>query len=76
DVQIAALCDIDGIRLADAGRQFGVQALAGDDETLLRTPGLDAVGKAVGPDQQLDFVKAALERALGVFMEQPPSGTA
>ncbi|MFF0923970.1 Gfo/Idh/MocA family protein [Rhizobium leguminosarum] len=76
DVQIAALCDIDGKRLADAGRQFGVQALAGDVETLLRTPGLDAVGMAVGPDQHLAFGKAALERGLGVFMEKPPSGTA
>jgi myo-inositol 2-dehydrogenase / D-chiro-inositol 1-dehydrogenase len=76
DVQIAALCDIDGRRLADAGRQFGVSAMTTDVETLLRTPGIDAVGMAVGPDQHLAFGKAALERGLGVFMEKPPSGSA
>ncbi|MGV8938503.1 MAG: Gfo/Idh/MocA family protein [Allorhizobium sp.] len=76
DVQIAALCDIDGKRLADAGRQFGVTALTNDVETLLATPGIDAVGMAVGPDQHLAFGKAALERGLAVFMEKPPSGTA
>lgn len=76
DVQLAALCDIDGKRLADAGRQFGVQSLTNDVETLLRTPGIDAVGMAVGPDQHLAFGKAALERGLSVFMEKPPSGSA
>ncbi|ULJ75984.1 Gfo/Idh/MocA family protein [Rhizobium gallicum] len=76
DVQIAALCDIDGKRLADAGRQFGVSAMTTDVETLLQTPGIDAVGMAVGPDQHLAFGKAALERGLGVFMEKPPSDSA
>ncbi|MBS7544768.1 Gfo/Idh/MocA family protein [Ancylobacter oerskovii] len=76
DVKLTALCDIDGARLADAGRQFGVSNLTSDVETLLATPGLDAVGMAVGPDQHLAFGKKALERGLGVFMEKPPSGTA
>ncbi len=76
DVQIAALCDIDGRRLADAGRQFGVSNLTSDVETLLATPGLDAVGMAVGPDQHLAFGKKALERGLPVFIEKPPAGTA
>ncbi|WAP69138.1 Gfo/Idh/MocA family protein [Jiella pelagia] len=76
DVQIAALCDIDAGRLATAGRQFGVSALTSDAAELIATPGLDAVGMAVGPDQHLAFGLAALERGLPVFMEKPPSGTA
>ncbi len=76
DVEIAALCDIDGERLAAAGRQFGVATLTRDAAELIRAPGLDAIGMAVGPDQHLAFGKAALERGLPVFMEKPPSGTA
>lgn len=76
DVQIAALCDIDRKRLADAGRQFGVSNLTSDASELIRTAGLDAIGMAVGPDQHLAFGKAALERGLPVFMEKPPSGSA
>ena len=76
DVEIAALCDIDSERLATAGRQFGVSRLTNDAEELIRTPGIDAVGMAVGPDQHLAFGKAALERGLPVFMEKPPSGSA
>ncbi|TFF27336.1 Gfo/Idh/MocA family oxidoreductase [Jiella endophytica] len=76
DVEIAALCDIDAERLAVAGRQFGVVTLTTSAEELIATPGLDAVGMAVGPDQHLAFGLAALERGLPVFMEKPPSGTA
>lgn len=76
DVELIALCDIDGKRLKDAGRQFGVTNLTTDAEALLKTPGIDAVGMAVGPDQHLAFGKAALERGLPVFMEKPPSGSA
>ena len=63
-------------RLKEAGRQFGVANLTTDAHELIRTPGIDAVGMAVGPDQHLSFGKAALERGLSVFMEKPPSGSA
>ena len=76
DVQIVALCDIDADRLAQAGRQFGVQSLTTDARELIATPGLDAVGMAVGPDQHLAFGVAAQEKGLPVFMEKPPSGSA
>ena len=76
DVRIAALCDVDGARLKAASRQFGVRALTTDAAELIATPGLDAVGMAVGPDQHLAFGLAALERGLPVFMEKPPSGSA
>ncbi|TPE49521.1 Gfo/Idh/MocA family protein [Amaricoccus solimangrovi] len=76
DVRIGALCDIDGARLRAASRQFGVATLTSDAAELIATPGLDAIGMAVGPDQHLAFGLAALERGLPVFMEKPPSGTA
>lgn len=76
DVQIVALCDIDADRLTQAGRQFGVSRLTSDAQELIATPGLDAVGMAVGPDQHLAFGVAALEKGLPVFMEKPPSGSA
>ncbi|PSH65151.1 Gfo/Idh/MocA family protein [Phyllobacterium sophorae] len=76
DVEIVALCDIDARRLADASRQFGVKRLTSDGDELIRMPGIDAIGMAVGPDQHLEFGKKALDRGLSVFMEKPPSGTA
>ncbi|KQT85414.1 Gfo/Idh/MocA family oxidoreductase [Aurantimonas sp. Leaf443] len=76
DVEIVALCDIDPVRLAQAGRQFGVQRLTSDAHEMIATPGLDAIGMAVGPDQHLAFGVAALEKGLPVFMEKPPSGSA
>lgn len=76
DVEIAALCDLDGKRLAQAGRQFGVGDLTSDARELLDRRGIDLVGMAVGPDQHLAFGKAALERGLPVFMEKPPASTA
>lgn len=76
DVRIAALCDIDPARLKSASRQFGVSILTSDAAELIATPGIDAVGMAVGPDQHLAFGVAALERGLPVFMEKPPSGSA
>src|SRR5690606_38421125 len=76
DVQIAALCDIDGKRLASAGRQFGVSNLTSDAEELIRRSDIEAVGMAVGPDQHLQFGKLALERGLSVIIENPPSGSA
>ncbi|YCI04834.1 Gfo/Idh/MocA family oxidoreductase [Ensifer sp. D2-11] len=75
DVELTALCDIDGKRLASAGRQFGVSRLTSDAAELICMPGIDAVGMAVGPDQHLAFGKAALARGLPVFMEKPPSGS-
>ena len=76
DVQITALCDIDAKRLASAGRQFGVTRLYPDAMELIKAGNIDAIGMAVGPDQHLDFGKAALKQGLPVFMEKPPSGTA
>lgn len=76
DVEIVALCDVDGARLAHAGRQFGVTKLTSDASELIKMPGIDMVGMAVGPDQHLAFGKAALDRGVPVFIEKPPASTA
>ena len=76
EVQITALCDIDSERLTSAGRQFGVTRLYSDATELIKAGDIDAIGMAVGPDQHLEFGKAALERGIPVFMEKPPSSTA
>ncbi|WP_142850225.1 Gfo/Idh/MocA family protein [Telmatospirillum sp. J64-1] len=76
DVQIVALCDTNGERLAAAGRQFGVSELTNDAEALIARKDIDAVGMAVGPAQHLAFGKAALARGLPVFMEKPPASNA
>jgi myo-inositol 2-dehydrogenase/D-chiro-inositol 1-dehydrogenase len=76
DAQIAALCDTDPERLQRAGRQFGVTCLTTDANELLATPGLDAIGMAVGPQQHLEFGLKALQRGLGVFVEKPPASDA
>jgi myo-inositol 2-dehydrogenase / D-chiro-inositol 1-dehydrogenase len=75
DVEITALCDVDGTRLAQAGRQFGVRMLTSDAYELINSSSVDMVGMAVGPDQHLAFGKAALERGVPVFMEKPPAAT-
>lgn len=76
DVAIAALCDTDAGRLARASRLLGVRQLTSDAAALIATPGLDAVGMAVGPNEHLAFGLAALRRGLPVFMEKPPAATA
>ena len=69
DVQVTALCDIDGNRLAAAGRQFGVSNLTSDAEELIRRTDIDAVGMAVGPDQHRS-VATRLSPEPGVALEE------
>ena len=76
DVELAALCDIDSAKLAGARRQFGSAAAYEDFQDLLKHPGLDAVGMAVGPKAHLEIGLAAMERGLPVFMEKPPGSCA
>lgn len=72
DVEIVALCDIDPANLARAARQFGVKSTYCDHRDLLRHPGIDVVGMAVGPRAHHDIGLEALDRGLPIFMEKPP----
>lgn len=76
DIRIAALCDRDPAALARTGADYGVSRLCSDLHELIATPGLDAIGMAVGPELHQVASIAALEAGLPVFMEKPPAATA
>ncbi len=74
--RIAALCDRDGKALQDTASEYGVTTLTDDFADLIKTPGLDAIGMAVGPELHHVATLAALEAGLPVFMEKPPAADA
>lgn len=76
DIRIAALCDRDGEALKKTAAEYGVTALHDDFREMIKTPGLDAIGMAVGPELHRMATLAALEAGLPVFMEKPPAATA
>ncbi|MEV8465356.1 Gfo/Idh/MocA family oxidoreductase [Fluviibacterium sp. DFM31] len=76
DIRIAALCDQDSAALGRTAMEYGVTACHSDFRDLIATPGLDAIGMAVGPDLHQAAAIAALEVGLPVFMEKPPAATA
>jgi myo-inositol 2-dehydrogenase/D-chiro-inositol 1-dehydrogenase len=71
-IELAALCDNNAENLAVTARRYGVTNTYSDYRELLRHPGLDAVGMAVGPGLHTEMAIAALERGVAVFMEKPP----
>ena len=76
DVQLAAIADLNPARLELVGNRYGVPSRTTDALALLDTPGLDAVGMAVGPNQHAQFAATALRKGLAVFIEKPPAATA
>lgn len=74
--RIAALCDRDAAALAKAATEYGVTTLEEDFHELINTPGLDAIGMAVGPELHHVATLAALKAGLPVFMEKPPAADA
>ncbi len=74
--RIAALCDRDGTALGQTAAEYGVTSLTDDFRDLIKTPGLDAIGMAVGPELHRVATLAALEAGLPVFMEKPPAADA
>ena len=62
DINIAALCDRDGDALKKTATEYGVEQLTDDFQELIRTPGLDAIGMAVGPELHRVATLAALAR--------------
>jgi predicted dehydrogenase len=67
--QIAALCDVDAVALAEVGRQYGVDRLFASADELLAEP-LDVVFILTSGDHAPVTI-AALERGLHVFAEKP-----
>ncbi|MDA8049526.1 MAG: Gfo/Idh/MocA family oxidoreductase [Rhodospirillales bacterium] len=75
-VTLAAVCDTDASRLAEAARRFGAAASFADAEAMFEAARLDAVGMAVGPAAHEALARRALARGLAVFVEKPPAATA
>ncbi|NDR58818.1 Gfo/Idh/MocA family protein [Aliiruegeria sabulilitoris] len=75
-IRLAALCDSDRVAMATTAHAYGVVDCYSDFRDLLRHPGLDAIGMAVGAEIHHAAAIAALERGLPVFMEKPPAATA
>lgn len=74
--RIAALCDRNGEALRETATEYGVATLTGEFVDLIKTPGLDAIGMAVGPELHRVATLAALDAGLPVFMEKPPAADA
>lgn len=72
DVALVGLCDVDEVRLRDAGRTYGVDALFTDYRTMLGRVAPEAVFVLPSVMQTVDVTTACLERGLHVFVEKPP----
>lgn len=72
-IRIAAVCDVDAGAAERTAAHYGVTRVVSDFHDLIATPGLDAIGMAVGPDAHRAASLAALSRGLPVFMEKPPA---
>ena len=78
DAAIAALCDVDSVRLNTTGDRFGIlpQNRIGDWRAMLSRSDIDAIGVAAGPKVHFEVAMAAVERRLPIFIEKPPAATA
>jgi predicted dehydrogenase len=68
--EIAAICDVDAGRLAEAGEAFGVEARFGDYKELLKTD-VEAVAVCVGNALHREVALAAIRAGKHVFLEKP-----
>jgi len=69
--EIAALCDVDENRLADAAVRFPSAARFVDFRELIEHPGLDAVVISTPDHTHAPAAAAALRRRLSVYCEKP-----
>jgi len=72
DVALAGLCDIDDVRLQDAGRSYGVNTLFTDYGTMLDRVAPQAVFVLPSVMRTVEVATQCLDRGLHVFVEKPP----
>ena len=70
-VELAAVADPDGARLAEVAERWGVAERHGDAHALIDDDSLDAVILATPDEQHAEQVRAALERRRPTFVEKP-----
>lgn len=71
ELKLTALCDIDGVRLADAAKQFGVEKTYADMEAMLDSGCVDAVSIIGPPALHVLGAKACLRRQIPFLTEKP-----
>jgi virulence factor len=76
DVTLIGLCDIDDVRLREAGTTCGVSALFPDYRAMLDAVRPDAVYVLPSVLRTVEVAAHCLERGLHTFVEKPPGITA
>lgn len=84
DVEIKAVCDLDGNRLRQTADKYGVEGRFKDYKLMLRETDLDAVYAVMFPvpiehyehaEPLVDVVTYCLKKKLDVFLEKPPGAS-
>ena len=70
-VRLVGACDPDQARRDSVGRQFGIPALFGDLESLLRATTPDVVVIGAPPHTHYDLTRQSLDHGAHVFCEKP-----
>lgn len=76
DVEIAAVCDLDQLRLDSTADTYKVERRYANYRKMLDGESLDAVYVCMPPQHVFDVVADCLKRGLNVFVEKPPGVSA
>jgi predicted dehydrogenase len=71
EVELVALCDLNGERLAEKGRIYGVGQLYTDYQELLKNTEIDAISICTWNNSHAEIAIAALENGKHVLVEKP-----
>lgn len=74
-VELVAFCDLHEERLAEKGKQYGVEKLYNNHQALLADQEIDAVSICTWNDSHAEIAIAALEAGKHVLVEKPVSMT-
>jgi len=75
DVELVAFCDINEVRLAEKGKQYGVARLYNHHQELLAQPDIDAISICTWNNSHAEIAIAGLEAGKHVLVEKPLSMT-
>jgi predicted dehydrogenase/kynurenine formamidase len=71
DVEIVAVCDLDGAKAEQVAREFGIATALADPAAALDIPDLDFVDIITPPAAHLPLVQAAAGRARAIICQKP-----
>lgn len=71
DAEIVAVCDSNRARAEERARQFEIEQVYDDVETMLATERLDCVDIATRPESHLELVGLAADKGLNVLCQKP-----